>query len=183
MTELGCIGCANGNDLPEGEKCAMCGNVKMTKEERETMQLIKERDSFEDALSQAYYLITGRSPEWSNVFGVDEALEEIHETQYLLREMAKKPLEQIKNRIDIRLNDHLAGMKPECDDSICGFNEAWGIVSELFRECLAPRIEVTKCCNDPNNLEMGYGLAGGGISVYQYCKDCGKIISKTQDVP
>lgn len=45
--------------------------------ERETLQLIEERDNAEEAISQAYYIVTGRSPEWSNQFGYPEALEEI----------------------------------------------------------------------------------------------------------
>lgn len=48
-------------------------------------QLIGERDEAEESLSQAYYLITGRSPEWSNMFGHKEALEEIDEAQTILR--------------------------------------------------------------------------------------------------
>lgn len=40
-------------------------------------QLIDERDKAEETLSQAYYLITGNSPEWSNIFGHIEALEDI----------------------------------------------------------------------------------------------------------
>lgn len=40
-------------------------------------QLIDERDGAEQALSHAYYLLTGRSPEWSNLFGHKEALEEM----------------------------------------------------------------------------------------------------------
>ena len=48
-------------------------------------RLAEERDSAERAMSQAYYLITGKSPEWSNIFGYEEALEEINTAQYLLR--------------------------------------------------------------------------------------------------
>lgn len=49
-------------------------------------QLINERDNAEEAISQAYYLITGKSPEWSNLFGHAEALEEIDKAQTLLRQ-------------------------------------------------------------------------------------------------
>ena len=48
-------------------------------------RLAEEQDSAERAMSQAYYLITGKSPEWSNIFGYEEALEEINTAQYLLR--------------------------------------------------------------------------------------------------
>lgn len=48
-------------------------------------QLCTERDAAEEALSQAYYLITGKSPEWSNLFGHVQALEEIDDAQKALR--------------------------------------------------------------------------------------------------
>lgn len=54
------------------------------KQQRDEEQALKERDDAEEALSQAYYLVTGRSPEWSNCFGHKEALEEIDEAQRLL---------------------------------------------------------------------------------------------------
>jgi hypothetical protein len=59
------------------------------REERALGQVIDERDAAEDALSQAFYLITGHSPEWSNVFGHAQALEEIGDACALLREAAK----------------------------------------------------------------------------------------------
>lgn len=41
---------------------------------------------------------------------------------------------RIKARTDIRLNDYLCEMKPEYDDSITGFNEAWDIVRAILKE-------------------------------------------------
>jgi hypothetical protein len=58
-------------------------------EERAHGETIDQRDAAEEALSQAYYLITGRSPEWSNVFGYSEALEEIDDAQRLLRQATR----------------------------------------------------------------------------------------------
>jgi hypothetical protein len=40
----------------------------------------------------------------------------------------------VKDRIDTRLNDYLCEMKPNYDDSIVGFNEAWDIVRKIFAE-------------------------------------------------
>lgn len=40
----------------------------------------------------------------------------------------------LKEKLDTRLNDHLSEMKPNFDDSIAGFNEAWDIVRKLFIE-------------------------------------------------
>jgi hypothetical protein len=42
-------------------------------------QVIAERDAAEDALSAAFALVTGREPEWSNLFGYPEALAEMRE--------------------------------------------------------------------------------------------------------
>lgn len=43
-------------------------------------------------------------------------------------------LTSIKSTIDYRLNDYLCEMKPEYDDSITGFNEAWDIVRKAFAD-------------------------------------------------
>jgi len=59
-------------------------------------KLIDERDRAEEALSQAYYLVIGRSPEWSNLFGHAEALEEIEEACEVLRKAARAGLEVIE---------------------------------------------------------------------------------------
>ncbi len=46
-------------------------------------------------------------------------------------------LPRAKARIDVRLNDIVCEMKPDYDDSITGFNEAWDIVRAIFKEELA----------------------------------------------
>lgn len=53
------------------------------------LKVIDERDAAEQALSQAYYIITGNSPEWSNNFGHAEALQEITDAVTLLKSAAK----------------------------------------------------------------------------------------------
>ena len=57
--------------------------------ERNELKLIDERDAAEQALSQAYYLVTGRSPEWSNVWGHAECLEEIGDAVFILKQAVK----------------------------------------------------------------------------------------------
>lgn len=42
-------------------------------------QTLRERDDAEAAISKAYELVTGRQAEWSNLFGYEQALEEISE--------------------------------------------------------------------------------------------------------
>ena len=59
--------------------------ARIAKNEQDHERDIDHRDAAEEALSQAYYLITGRSPEWSNLFGHNEAIEEIDDAQRLLR--------------------------------------------------------------------------------------------------
>lgn len=63
-----------------------------TKTECQMLQLIDERDDAEQALSQAYYLVTGRSPEWSNKFGHQDALEEIGDAMALLKDSLRQAL-------------------------------------------------------------------------------------------
>ena len=43
-------------------------------------------------------------------------------------------LERIYARIEYRLNSYLCEMKPDYDDSITGFNQAWNIVRAIFKE-------------------------------------------------
>tara|TARA_R110000824_G_scaffold401032_2_gene610443 strand:- start:18020 stop:18253 length:234 start_codon:yes stop_codon:yes gene_type:complete len=40
-------------------------------------QVIDERDSAESALSEAYALVMGHAPEWSNLFGYRDAINQI----------------------------------------------------------------------------------------------------------
>jgi hypothetical protein len=54
-------------------------------EEKAHLKTIDERDAAEEALSQAYYLIKGESPEWSNLWGYKECLEEIDDALRCLR--------------------------------------------------------------------------------------------------
>ena len=39
-------------------------------------KLLQERDAARECLSQMFYLITGRSPEWSSKFGPEQVLED-----------------------------------------------------------------------------------------------------------
>lgn len=56
-------------------------------------------------------------------------------------------LQDIKNRLDTRLNNALCEMEPGYDDSVTGFNEAWDIMRELFTE------EITKEQNKTTTTE------------------------------
>lgn len=42
--------------------------------------------------------------------------------------------QSIKSGIDTRFNDRLVEMKPEYDDSVTGFNEAWEVIRTMYAE-------------------------------------------------
>lgn len=46
-------------------------------------------------------------------------------------------INNLKSRLDTRLNNWLCEMKPDHDDSIVGFNEAWDIVNKVFKDTRA----------------------------------------------
>ena len=48
--------------------------------------------------------------------------------------MTRDELKMLKNAIDARMESYLVEMKPDCDDSIVGFNEAYDIVRKFFAE-------------------------------------------------
>lgn len=52
----------------------------------------QQRDDAEQALSQAYYLVTGSSPAWSDTFGHEQALEDIGEAVAALKSALKTAL-------------------------------------------------------------------------------------------
>ena len=49
----------------------------LEREERAHGETIDQRDAAESALSEAYLIVTGEPPEWSNRFGYREALDDI----------------------------------------------------------------------------------------------------------
>lgn len=46
--------------------------------------------------------------------------------------------------------------------------------------CLPEVGKAVPCCDSPQ-LEIGFGLAGGGYGVYEYCTSCNKVVSKSQE--
>lgn len=53
------------------------GGGEVEREEAAHMQTISERDAAEAALSDAYRAVCGREPEWSNLFGYEDAVEDM----------------------------------------------------------------------------------------------------------
>jgi hypothetical protein len=47
-------------------------------------------------------------------------------------DLTAEALQDIKVSLDYWMNEHLFAMKPEYDDSVTGFNEAWDVVSKFF---------------------------------------------------
>lgn len=62
---------------------------RLREEEMGLLQAIAERDDAEEALNRAYRLVTGRSPEWSNNFGYEDAINEINERIAGLRSVTR----------------------------------------------------------------------------------------------
>src|SRR3546814_2426163 len=52
---------------------------EIAREEQSHSRTIDERDAAEKALSDAYAIVTGRPPEWSNHFGYKDALDEMED--------------------------------------------------------------------------------------------------------
>lgn len=58
---------------------------RLAKEERDHLRTIDDREEAEAALGTAFYMVTGRHPEWSSAFDYADALEELQEhVAYLL---------------------------------------------------------------------------------------------------
>ncbi|HFE7433329.1 ead/Ea22-like family protein [Salmonella enterica] len=53
------------------------GSKRIAELERSETQLISERDDAESALNDAYKAVMGQTPEWSNWFGFENAIDEI----------------------------------------------------------------------------------------------------------
>ena len=49
-------------------------------------------------------------------------------------EALEAALTKLKDKINYRLNNYLCDMKPNYDDSITGFNEAWDVVRAILKE-------------------------------------------------
>ena len=67
------------------------------RDEKAMLQLIDERDAAEECLSQMYYIVTGNSPQWSNLFGHKEALEDVADAVSVLKQSAKAAPKCSKN--------------------------------------------------------------------------------------
>jgi hypothetical protein len=50
---------------------------------------------------------------------------------------------------------------------------------QIFGTGAGSSVRCPKCLS--TNLEMGYGLAGGGVGPYSYCPTCGIVVTKSQD--
>lgn len=71
--------------------------LELNNEERMHEQTIEQRDAAEDALSDAFTAVTGREPEWSNLFGYAEALDEMRPELAALRARLEAMEVQISN--------------------------------------------------------------------------------------
>jgi hypothetical protein len=94
------------------------GSVEM----KEHLQTIDERDAAEEALSQAYFLIKGESPEWSNLFHYSQALEDIDDAQRCLQAEIKQLESNLAAALRLIRNEYLpwvdAGGATNCEHGI-----------------------------------------------------------------
>jgi hypothetical protein len=73
-------------------------------------------------------------PTGTNLFDAQQAAEMV---RYMAEGMPDPiALYRMRERINVRLNNHLCDMEEGADDSIVGFNEAWDIVAAAFEEVL-----------------------------------------------
>lgn len=74
--------------------------------------------------------------------------------------MTPDELQTLRNRLSSRLNDHLCGMKPDYDDSIAGFNEAWDVMRKVFDDEAARMAQpVTVVFDQASAATLGHLLA------------------------
>ena len=66
----------------------MTGPERATKEQARERTII-ERDEAQEFAGDAYYVVTGHSPEWSNNFGYEAALQEIKDCVSVLKQAAR----------------------------------------------------------------------------------------------
>ena len=71
------------------EEIDVCSRDGADHQERQLLATIQERDAAEESFSQAYHLVIGHSPEWSNCFGHADALREIECAVFALRMRAR----------------------------------------------------------------------------------------------
>lgn len=76
-------------------------NYDLAREEAAHMQTIAERDAAETALSEAYAMVVGEPPKWSNLFGYTQALARLDEALTALRSRpapASEDVDALKGR-------------------------------------------------------------------------------------
>ena len=119
--------------------------AQMAKDDVALGEVIDERDDAEETLSQAFYLITGRSPEWSNLFGHAEALEEVDDAQTILRESLKQAESKVAalEALVVRLRDCMSDARNDLmqvPNAYKGFNrllvEGLALVPSDLADCV-----------------------------------------------
>lgn len=70
---------------------------------------------------------------WAHAWMTNE-IKLAEEDQAILTRFRTEVIEKIRERVSSRLDSHLSDMKPNFDDSIVGFNEAWDLMRKVFDE-------------------------------------------------
>jgi len=91
-------------------------------------------------------------------------------------------LRRVFDRISTRLNDVLCEMKPDYNDSIVGFNEAWDIMRAVFKDELAkPGLAQTPAVLD-RAWDQINALGGGQCQDNSYDQGIVDTVSKALDI-
>lgn len=92
-------------------------------------QLVDERDAAEETVSQIYFLVTGRSPEWSNEFGHEQATEEIVEATTLLRDSVKAERARAEAAVEMieGFQREIAAQQERYNEEVAIVNRIWAI--------------------------------------------------------
>jgi hypothetical protein len=73
-------------------------------------KLIDERDDAQEAVSQIYYIVFGHAAEWSNLYGIDNAVEDIIDMVNCLKmenQRIVKESQQCHEQNDSLVKEHL----------------------------------------------------------------------------
>lgn len=109
------------------------------------LQTIDERDAAEEAVSDIYYRITGRSPEWSNLFGFEHAIEEIQDAFDLVRAVAKSnTAPQSGVREGMLLDALQRAQRVMHGEGVEDQGEAWDKCAQILDEAITRAAEQVK---------------------------------------
>ena len=150
--------------------------------EADETRLIERHDAAEDALSQAYRIVTGDLPEWSNMFGYWDALGEIEEV-CTARSADPTPPQTREEQVDklwgvyISGGEGMLGMAALRDEAARMFPAASGEV-DLVAMQIALRRAVNAWNSEPEDADVAFAMTGA-----KYLAAAGFTLPPTDSAP